>query len=197
MTGVGTSLQTRIDESGGIMKKALPVLSLGLFALTGCGGRDQAALTIGPIQISGSELEEEFDRSRYVYMGEAGRKMFLEQYVDTKLILIEADRMGLSRDQEFLKDIQHFWEQALLKRVIEEKSKEYANEVQVSEQEINKYYDDHKQTDFQGKEFKDVHEQVKWILAKIKQSQALTSWTEMLRKKTSITVNEALLGTKE
>jgi len=191
------ALRFNLMNWGVIMKKTLPVLCFGLCVLAGCGGGDQTALKIGSIDISAGEFEEEFNDSRYVYMGDTGRRMFLEHYVDTKLILMEAEHMGLDRDQEFLKDIQHFWEQALLKRVIDEKNKELANQVQVSEQDIKRYYDEHKQEDFQGKELQDVHEQVKWILTKIKQSQALSSWTDMLRKKTKITVNDALLGMKK
>ena len=178
------------------MRKALPALCLGLFLAMGCGGNNHAALKVGPVEISSAEFEEAFKDSRYVHMGETGRKIFLEQYIDTKLILMEAERMGLDKDPEFLKDIQHFWEQALLNRVVAEKNKEFAEQVEVGSEEIQKYYQQHKDGDFQGKPLSEVHDQVKWVLLKIKQSQSFSEWTGFLRGKISIKVNKALLGVK-
>jgi hypothetical protein len=81
---------------------------------------------------------------------------------------------------------------------VSEKNKEYSETVEVSEEEITNYYEQHKNDDFSGRSLSDVHDQVKWVLLKIQQSHSLSAWTGDLRKKADIKINkEALLGKKE
>lgn len=179
------------------MKKALLVLCLMALVMAGCAKQGDVALKVGPVDISPVEFEQAFQESRYVNMGDKGKSIFLDQYIDTKLILMEAERIGLDKDPEFLNDIQHFWEQVLLKRIIAEKNKEFLDKVNVSLAEILAYYQQHQASDFQGKSLEEAQEKIKWILIKIKQSQALGAWTEDLRSKSDIKINKALLGMKE
>lgn len=178
------------------MRKAFPVLFLIIFLIVGCRENNNIALQIGPVAVSAAEFEQSFKESRYVYMGDAGREMFLQQFIDKKLILMEAERVGLDKDPEFLKDIQHFWEQALLKRVVAANDKKISNQVEVTPVEIKEYYKKYQESDFQGQPLNEVYGQVKWILIKIKQSQALAVWAQDLRKKEDIKIDKALLGLK-
>lgn len=180
------------------MKKILPLFCILLiFMSAGCGSKEPAAVKIGPVEISAGEFEKAFQNSRYVYSGENGRALFLDHFIDVKLILLEAERAGLDKESGFLQDIQRFWEQALLKRVLEQKSKELSHTIDISQQEIEAYYQKHKDGDFQGKALEDVEEQIKWMLIRIKQSKALSGWTQGLREKTDIRVNTALLGIEQ
>ncbi|MEW5895201.1 MAG: hypothetical protein AB1650_05545 [Candidatus Omnitrophota bacterium] len=178
------------------MKKVMLVSLSVLILLYGCSRRDQIALRIGPVNFSAVEFEEAFRESQYVNMGKLGREMFLEQFIDTKLVLLEAESRGLDKDPGFLKDIQRFWEQALLKRIVARENDHFAGKVKVSEDEIQEYYQQHRQ-DFNGRELGEIHDQVKWVLIKIKQSQLLSQWMNSLRTKTDIKINKELLGIKE
>lgn len=178
------------------MKRLLIVLYAASLCVLGCARSDHAAIKIGPVEVSAQEFEEGFQNSRYAYMDEDGRAKFLEQYIDTKLILLEAERLGLDKDPAFLKDIQWFWEQALLKRVVSEKNKEFVDQAMVSNREIEAYYEQHKDDDFKGKSFEEIQDQIRWIVLKIKQSQAFSAWTKDLKQRTDIQINKAQLGIK-
>ncbi len=166
------------------------VLILGVL---GCRPAEEAVLKINSIGITKQEFEEAFQRSRYVYMGESGRKQFLDNYINMKLILKEAEEMGLDKEHEFLRDIQFFWEQSLLKEAIAVKTNELTSQVRVSDAEIQKYFEDHR-SDFGEQQLAQVYDQVRWLVLKIKQSGVVSEWTDTLRSQADIKVDWAALG---
>lgn len=179
------------------MKKIVPVLCMILLWVSGCGRPDEPAVRVGPVSVSSAEFQEAFQRSRYAHMEKDGRTMFLNHYIDTKLLLLEAERMGLDKDPEFLEDVQQFWEQALLKRLAAEKNQEFAHKAFVTKDEIRQYYEQHKDSDFQGKSFQEAQSRAGWILLKIKQNREFSQWLDALQEDADITINHALLGIKQ
>ena len=167
-------------------------LVLSLWVL-GCGQPRNSVLTINTIEISKQEFEDAYQRSRYAYMGQEGKKLFLDSYINMKLILKEAEELGLDKDQEFLRDIQFFWEQSLLKEAIAARTNELASQVRVGDSEVQKYYEEHK-SEFGNKPLSEVYDQVRWLLLKIKQSEAVAQWTNGLRSQADIKVDWAALG---
>ncbi|MFH1360603.1 MAG: hypothetical protein ABIJ41_06150 [Candidatus Omnitrophota bacterium] len=170
------------------------VFVLLLLAGFGCAKKEKPAITIDQIQITADEFEDAFHASRFVMLGEEGRKAFLESYISTKLILKEAEKMGLDKDPEFLKDIQFFWETALLKLVMTNESKALASSVQVTDQDIRSYYQAHKDSRFKEKELSAVYDQIKWLLLQDQQGQAMTTWTDSLKNKAHIKIDYGRLG---
>ena len=55
------------------------------------------------------------------------RQDFLNNMINQKLILLDAQAHGLDRDKEFLKMVENFWQQSLLTMALKEKSKEGGN----------------------------------------------------------------------
>lgn len=123
----------------------------------------------------------------------AGRKQFLDSYINMKLILKEAEEMGLDKEHEFLRDIQFFWEQSLLKEAIAAKTNKLVSQVRVDDAEIQKYYNENK-ADFGDKKLTEVYDQVRWILLKVKQSEIVSDWARALRSQAEIKVDWAALG---
>ena len=179
------------------MKKYFSIFIILLLITTGCSKREKTAVAIGDIKVSLSEFEDAFQSSRFANQGDAGRKIFLEGFISKKLILKEAEEMGLDKTSEFLKDIQFFWEKGLLKSILAQKSKEFSTGVNVSDIEIKEYYRAHKESDFATQELPGVYGQIKWLLLQKKQSKAMSQWVESLRAKTTIAVDKSLLGIKD
>jgi hypothetical protein len=178
------------------MKKTLITLVIGLL-LTGCAqeNKDKVALRIGEIKITAEEFEQAFKRSRPSQRGAEARADFLDNYISKKLILKEAEELGLDKEPEFLQDIQIFWEQSLMKRILSRKSKEISPTIRVTEQEIQEYYRKYKNSSYANMDIQQVYDQIHWILLKQKQSQAIKDWIESLEQDVKIQKDEQLLGT--
>ncbi len=180
------------------MRKFL-ILMLVIFSFWGCGQRDKekTAIKIGRIDVTAQEFEEAFNSSSAAQENPSARKEFLDTFISRKLILKEAEREGLDKDPEFLKDVQLFWEQSLLKLMLSRKMKELSMDIKVGEDEIRDYYSMHKDEEFSGKSLSEVHDKIKWLLFHQKQKQALQDWIDSLKKKTRIDVDYKALNITE
>lgn len=183
-----------LKKLGVDMKKVI-VIMVSLIILTGWGWfrKEQAAIRIGDIKITAEEFEKAYQFSPYAVGDEAGRKKFLEQFISRKLILYEAEKLGLDKDKQFLESIQLFWEQSLLKLVLSQKIKEFALDIEVGETEIQEYYAKHKEDEYLGKKLSEVYDYIKWILFKEKESKAIQEWVDSLKQKTNIEIDYELL----
>ncbi len=168
-------------------------LIVGSLLLCGCRPAPKAALYIGEVPVSVEEFETAFQQSGYASMGDAGRAVFLESYINTRLILKEAERIGLDRRPETLREIQGLWEQTLLKEMITRKTSEFAMAARVTDEQVREYFEAHRQ-EFKGRDLERCREELHWMLLKIKQNTGVSSWIRELRAKNEIKVNTSALG---
>ena len=179
------------------MKKIIVLVSLVLL-VSGCvwfEEKEKTAVEIGKVKISPEEFQREFELSNFAKEGK--KRDFLEIFISRKLILLEAEKIGLDKDREFLRDVQDFWEQSLLKLVLAKKIKELSMNVNIGEEEIRSYYMKNKDKEFADKEFEQVYAQIKWILLKDKQKDAIGNWVDSLREDTKVVIDYKLLGLGE
>lgn len=64
----------------------------------------------------------------------------LDDLITKKLLILEAQNKNFDKDAAFLKEIQHYWEQALIKRVLNEKLSEISLKIDVKDSEAEKEY---------------------------------------------------------
>ena len=64
----------------------------------------------------------------------------LDTIIDRKLMIHEAMKMGLAGNPNFIRTIQTFWEQTLIRELIENKNREWEERLFVTEQEVADYY---------------------------------------------------------
>lgn len=163
------------------------------FLASGCVKKEKAAISIGPITLTAEEFENDYQKTKGARTGELSRKEFLDVLISRKLVLQEAEVLGLDKDPQFLESLQLFWEQSLLKLVLARKINEFNLSCKVSGKEISEYYQRHKESDFQGKELSEVQDQIKTLLFRIKQQLELQRWTASLKKNASIYIDYDLL----
>lgn len=164
------------------------------FLTYGCVKKEKPAIRIGSIAITPGEFEAALQNSAYAGMRTtAARREFLDILINRKLILKEAEKLGLDKDPQFLESVHFFWEQALLKMALNQKIKELSAPIKVSEEEINEYYGAHK-AEFPDKNMNEIREQITLQLFKEKQRKALDEWVTSLKKNARIKVNYNLLG---
>jgi hypothetical protein len=70
----------------------------------------------------------------------AARRRQLEAVVDRELLIQEAVRQGLGRDPKFVETMERFWEQTLIKTLLERTSGEIEKGVVVTEEEVQALY---------------------------------------------------------
>ncbi|MEK6733353.1 MAG: SurA N-terminal domain-containing protein [Candidatus Omnitrophota bacterium] len=126
------------------MKRIL-IIILAVLMIAGCKcqAKDKQVLArINNYEITKQEFDEEFKDSAYgVSDTEESRKSFLENLINRKLVLQEAQRQGLDKDKAFLKSIERFWEQSLLKVMLDKKSKDVSLLKDASKREVEDAYD--------------------------------------------------------
>ncbi|MDP2923008.1 MAG: hypothetical protein Q8O30_04735 [Candidatus Omnitrophota bacterium] len=162
----------------------------------GCAekAKEEPAIILDNIKITKSEFDNAFNRLSFEKEATSQeRKAFLENFINRKLILKEAEKIGLDKNQEFLEDVQDFWEQCLLKMSLDKKTKELFMSIKVSDKEINDFYNANKDK-LNNKDLSSSYNEVRLIILKEKQKKAISDWLESLKKKTNIKVNYKLLG---
>ncbi|MBM3252875.1 MAG: hypothetical protein FJZ16_01310 [Candidatus Omnitrophica bacterium] len=174
------------------------IFFLFLLLLIGCDNlpkQKKFVVKINNYTITQGEFEEEFKNTSAEWLGpDAQKEEFLENIINRKLLLQEAECLGLNKDREFLKNLERFYEQSLLKIVINNKSNELALKTQVSDSEIEAYYNEMVKKKLIEKPFPEVYKEIKLQLLRQKQAQAFNDWVEELRKKAKIEVDKKALG---
>jgi hypothetical protein len=165
-----------------------------LLCSSGCTKKEDAVIRLDDIAITEDEFLRSFQSSAFAAQGQAGLKSFLDQYISKKMILREAERLGLDKDPEFLSGIQQYWEQELMKMTLSKKNQEFLG-AGVSDRIVEAYYNEHSQDMFAGRPLADdVRAQIKAFLARERQKRMLQQWVEGLKRKTSIQVDYKRLG---
>jgi hypothetical protein len=65
----------------------------------------------------------------------------MDTVIDRRLMIQEAMRMGLAENKDFVRTIQSFWEQTLIRELIAAKSREWESRLFVTEREVEDYYE--------------------------------------------------------
>lgn len=164
----------------------------------GCAKERQKriALRINDFIMTEEELEEEIRKSE-ISDSPSERQKFLEDLINRKLILQEAEHLGLDKEREFLKAVERFWEQSLLKIMIDRKSKEIAGQISVTDREIEKRYNEMLEQGTVNKPLSESYNEIKWQVLRNKQTQALNAWVEGLRRKAKVEIKSKILDAKE
>ncbi len=173
-------------------------LCMSLFFLSGCGkdvSRGKPAIQINDYMMTPEEFNEKFtELNIYSYRPEA-KKVFLDTLINQKIILQEAQRLGLDKQDDFLKSIEKFWEQSLLKIIITDKSAEISKKVTVSDAEVAASYKRWKEKNSgDTRPYVKMQEVLKKQLIKEKQSSIFNTWVEGLKARSTVMVDEKALG---
>jgi len=120
---------------------------------------------------------------------ESGKKRYLDGLIEKEVLLQEAQRQGIDKERDFMKSIENYWEQALLRILLERKSREIANLIHVYDNEIEEYY----KNSGENLPFSKVKTEIRNIIKQKKETEAMSAWIDELKKKSYIKVNEDVL----
>lgn len=178
------------------MQKYAIVMLAALFIL-GCAAKPKEKIVLARVnnyEITQEEFQEEFKESAYARNETSeSKKDFLNNLINRKLILQDAQQHGLDKEKSFLKMIERFWEQSLLKLAIEKKTKETTGSVLVTDGEIQDAYNKMFNEGKTVKTLSQMYQQIKWEITRQKQTQQLNEWINQLHKKADIKIDYNLL----
>ncbi|MDO8603137.1 MAG: SurA N-terminal domain-containing protein [Candidatus Omnitrophota bacterium] len=120
---------------------------------------------------------------------EDGRKRYLGGLIEKEVLLQEAQRQNIDREKDFMKSIENYWEQALLRTLLERKSKEISGLIHVYDNEIEEYY----KSSGEDMSFSKVKNEIRDIIKQSKETEAMAAWIDDLKKNSYIKVNETVL----
>lgn len=123
----------------------VPVMAVLLFSCSGPEdgkGEEVASVNGSPIFMKDFMKEVRTASSRYPdrKLTEERLEEILHTMVDRKLLIDEAVKKGLSEDERFLESIKSFWEQTLIRELIESKNREWADRLLVTDEEVRNRY---------------------------------------------------------
>ena len=169
----------------------IAVISLAI----GCGGQGEKVVAkVNGQKITSSELAftlQELARSGRP-VDEGMKKKVFEQLVVKSLLMDEADRIGITKDQVMLQKIQREKERIILDELVK---REISMFLFVSDDEIKQVYDKEFSSQ-KGKSpsFEEAKAQIRQQLIKQKQTEAFNNITNNLRSKAKISIDEAALS---
>ncbi|MGD0336174.1 MAG: peptidyl-prolyl cis-trans isomerase [Candidatus Omnitrophota bacterium] len=124
----------------------LSILGLGCGNKAGApGSADERVLArIGPFGLTVADFKEQanpFLINKYASLPAVKQKeQVLEELIMKEVFLQEAQKMNLDKEKSFMKEIEGYWEQALMKSLINRKLMEFSEGITVSQQEILEEY---------------------------------------------------------
>ncbi len=105
---------------------------------------DPAIVEINDAQILLKDFEREVTTAAHrdptLRLTEGSLETLLESMIDRKVLIQEAMRLGLSENERFLETIKAYWEQTLIRELIDKKTAEWAGKTFVTEDEVQRHY---------------------------------------------------------
>ncbi|MCM8773148.1 MAG: SurA N-terminal domain-containing protein [Candidatus Omnitrophica bacterium] len=170
-----------------------------LLLITSCFRKSssQIAIEVNGCKVTVEEFEQAFKEFNYGKDdNSSSRKEFLDIFLARKLMLQEAHRLGIDKDERFLKDVEYFWQQSLIKLLLEKKTQELSSTLNVGDDEVRNFYQVYKDKEFKDKDISSVYDQIKFILLRNKQTGAINDWINSLKDKAKINIDYESLKIK-
>ena len=157
------------------MKKYLVCLLMALLVVS-CAKKDNGKIlaTIDDDKITLQEFNKELDKipmnMKMLVASESGKKNYLDRLVVKKLLLKEASKAKIESEKEFQDRVNDIREQLLIEALLKKK---ISADTQMSEDDLKKYYEEHKEDFKKDREINTRHillkteEEAKQVQAKL------------------------------
>jgi len=181
------------------MGKIIAYVLICCFIFTGCssggsGGDDRIVAQVNKYKMNVEDLKYELENVPYdeadLLRTEEGREEYINRLLEKEILLQEAQQQGLDREKDFMRSIESYWEQALLKLLLQRKSREISGMIHVYDNEIEEYY----RSSGERQPFSKVKTDIRRVIRQKKETEAMNAWIEELKGKSSVKINERLLG---
>ena len=122
-------------------KTTYMALLILLVAASGCRAKTpqkEVIARIGNYSLYKEDLLAELSFYPPDYRNKIPKEQLLQEIIQKKVLLLEAQREGLDKDPNFMKMVERFWEQSLLRSLLDKKSQEILDSIPQSEKDRNR-----------------------------------------------------------
>jgi hypothetical protein len=139
------------------------------------------------------QLAAELELDKDFKLTKEAKKEFLEELIRKELLIQEAKRLQLDREEKFVRAIERYWEFTLIRDLMELKGKEITQRTLISQEEIRDYYKEMQKSEEKLPSLKELKEKINKELKEKKKTRILKEWINDLRGKAKIEINRELL----
>ncbi|MDD5270414.1 MAG: hypothetical protein PHE80_04410 [Candidatus Omnitrophica bacterium] len=116
---------------------AAAALSLCLHGCSQQRHDKEAIATIGSYSLYREDFISELSLYPPEYRQKVTKQQILDGIIQKKILLLEAQRRGLDRDPQFMKMVERFWEQSLLRSLLDVRSEEILSGIPETDKDRN------------------------------------------------------------
>ena len=171
----------------------------------GCGkvpyGTDedsQVIATINDYELTVRDLKNEADfkmADRYFEEDPAkAKRMLLENIIMAKILLQEAEKKSFDKDELFMKEIELYWEQALLKLLVKKRTEEMSRQIAITEDEIKQEYNRMLTEEGEERPFSEAQPEITREIYNKKMQVRFNEWLKSLRNQADVKIDEEKLN---
>ncbi|MBU4148866.1 MAG: SurA N-terminal domain-containing protein, partial [Candidatus Omnitrophica bacterium] len=157
------------------------------------GGDERVVAQVNDYKMKVDDLRYDLKHTPYdekaLLETEEGRMEYLTQLLEKEVLLQEAQKLGLDRKKDFMKSIENYWEQALLKLLLQKKSREISGLVHVYENEVEEYYGKSEEK----RPLSRARDEIIRAIRQEKETEAMNAWVEELKERAYIKINRDVL----
>jgi len=141
-----------------------------------------------------TQLAEEVRLDKDFKLTDEAKKAFLDQLITKEILIQEAKKRNLDRKEKFIRAIERYWESTLIRDLMEAEGKKIAKRTVVSQEEIEFRYNDMKKLDQDLPPIDSIRDEISKKIIEGKKRRLLEEWTDQLKKRAKIDINEKLLS---
>lgn len=178
------------------------LLAAGCQPRQGMTGGQRSALVVNELEMSAEELRQEFSLAEQTPSRGSVRlegasetePEWLARVIERELLVQEAQRLGLDRDPAFMRTIERFWKEALLKQLLSRQGREIASQVQVYDPEVEQRYAEMTREDPSLGALGGRREEIQRMIRLQKQQDAMERWIGELKAKAKIRIDQEAIA---
>lgn len=181
----------------------IAIISVPVFILSllGCAddrsGNEPVLARINDYELSLNEFDRqlfsEIEMEPEFKLTVKAKKAFLEQLIRKELMIQEAMRLKMDREEKFIKAIERYWQSTLIRDLLLLRGEDINQTTYISQAEIEARYLQMKKEEETDLDLKKVKDQIIVELKEEKKTKKLQNWVNDLRKNATIEIDQELL----
>ena len=140
-----------------------------------------------------TQLKAELEYDKDFKLNQDTKKTFMDQIITKEILIQEAKRRKLDREDAFIRAIERYWESTLIRDLMAIEGYKIEKQTVVSQEEIKARYDAMLKSDPDLSPITTVQEQITQQILNEKKQDALEEWIVRLKSNATIVINEELL----
>lgn len=171
------------------------MMAMYIFCLYGCQKAPDDKTLIARInnyEMTVSDFKDEAGltlASKRIYSNaDKAKEELLDEMITKQVLLQEAQRQNFDKDRVFMKEIERYWEQALLKLLFNKKARALMADINISEEEVKEEYARESGENPRIGPYEKEASGIRSYLRQKKVQEALDAWIKELKAKSNIKI---------